>query len=313
MLFEFSRAHEDLRKIRSWMEMYEVRTDASRFARYEKTLKLLSDFSDEVVGSEKDNEFRETLHEYFELAYIYEAFKSSSPAGLGGLLKKIVSGSASVSSENPQKSAARDFAFEASVGARIGISGIIICFCTSGDVYFEFEGLPIYVQCKRLGSESQSGKRIAHALSQLEIDWKLYNESHVSRPYGIIAVDITKLINPKLESQLVIDPTTDKNIMNGIVDDYIKSNLQEYIFSAALKSENRLLGVLVKYSSISYLQKAKMYNCVQSYTLIDAATKGSVGKAAMDNLCAYLNIYSNPRSLILDFSKTRKDEKEHQA
>jgi hypothetical protein len=302
MLLEFSSAHQKLEDIRKWFGKYDIHTAASRISKYEYALKQLSSLSDEKTFRRKEAEYREAMHEYFELSYIYEAFKDSSPPGLVPILRKITKGVARAGEESPKNSLARNIAFEASVGARIGITGIQVYFDRSGDVYFEFESIPIYIQCKRLYSVSKIETRINEAFSQLVRDWNMHECANKQRAYGIIAIDITKLINPKMESQIAIDHHFDKRQIIGIVDTYIKSNLREYIFSRKFKSENRLMGVIIRYSSVSYLQKTQMLNCEQDYTFLNLSKNGSVGKVLMDNLGTLLNLHSHPENMELKFT-----------
>ena len=303
MLLEFSTAYEKLKDILEWLEQHDIRTHESRISKYENSLRELRSLSDESDFRIKEREYREAMHEYFELSYIYEAFKYSSPAGFASILRKITKGGARIGEESHKNSLAKNFAFEASVGARIGISGIRVYFDTSGDVYFEFEGIPIYIQCKRLSSVSKIETRINQAFSQLVNDWSIHEANNKQRAYGIIAIDITKLINPQMESQIAIDHHFDKGQIVGIVDSYIRSNLREYIFSRELKLENRLMGVILRYSSVSYLQKTQMLNCEQDYTFLNLSKNGSVSKVVMDNLSTLLNLHSHPENMELKFTE----------
>jgi hypothetical protein len=95
--------------------------------------------------------------------------------------------------EDSHSNLGRNTMFEIVIAGRAAFAGLKPRLGSEPDVFFEFNGRRILVQCKRVLSERAIPKRIGEAAGQLARD--LNNSCHPT-DCGLVAVSISKLFNP---------------------------------------------------------------------------------------------------------------------
>ena len=87
----------------------------------------------------------------------------------------------------------RNYLFELVMASTLKAAGFEVRLDGDEDVYFETSGVPCFMECKRVFSQRKLGERIGKAANQIRERCK---NAQDSRARGIVAVDVSRLINP---------------------------------------------------------------------------------------------------------------------
>jgi len=132
--------------------------------------------------------------EAMEFLGIFEAFKDDPPPRLLRRLKDALSGPADLAAESTESNQARNIMFELNLAARLRIRGLPVELPRENpDILTEFEGVPIYIQCKRPFKEGTIPARIEDAASQLKRD---LDQAGDPKARGVIAISVSRACNP---------------------------------------------------------------------------------------------------------------------
>jgi hypothetical protein len=137
--------------------------------------------------------FLNDFHESNELLEACAEFPDLSVPGLRDRLKRVLSGTGALKQETPETGAPRNFLFELVMASTLKRAGYHVHLDRIEDVYFEISGVPCFMECKRVHSQRKLGERIGLAAEQIRMRC---DSSPDSRARGIVAVDISKLLNP---------------------------------------------------------------------------------------------------------------------
>jgi hypothetical protein len=133
------------------------------------------------------------FHESNELLEACAEFPYLSVPGLRDRLERVLSGTGALKQETPETGAPRNFLFELVMASTLKRAGYYVHLDRIEDVYFEISGIPCFMECKRVHSQRKLGERIGLAADQIRMRC---DSSQDSRARGIVAVDISKLLNP---------------------------------------------------------------------------------------------------------------------
>ena len=278
MEVQFKKLAEEAHKLCSWLESHGLNVSPTRVARYTEYLdNITSNLENDTPENinEKIDEYLHALFEHAELSVIYQAFKNESPEGIEGLLHKIVSGPFSYLQESQKNTGPRNFAFEASLGARMALANIPVSFNYNGDVFSEVRGIPLFFQCKRLVSLKQVRSRISKASKQLRKDYSAH-KSKIS--YGFIALDITKLVNPGAVTMLA-DSAQEVEAQNS---EFRQAFIDEYVQDLKVSHHKRTIGIVVRSAYLCFNKQAGSYSFNQGYTIAELAGITSAQKIVFD-------------------------------
>jgi hypothetical protein len=138
--------------------------------------------------------FLNDFHESNEILEVCNEFPDLKTPGLRHRLKKVLLGTEELSQETPDTGAARNFLFELVMAATLKRARFQVRLDQMEDVSFEVaDGIPCFAECKRVHSQGKLGDRIRQAAAQIR---RRCDESSNPRACGIVAVDISKLLNP---------------------------------------------------------------------------------------------------------------------
>lgn len=137
--------------------------------------------------------FLNDFHESNEILEACGAFADLSVPGLRDRLKKVLSGVRALEQERADTANPRNYLFELVMASTLKRAGFQVHLDRIEDVYFEICGVPCFMECKRVLSERKLGERIGHAAAQVRTRC---DDSQDSRASGIVAVDVSKLLNP---------------------------------------------------------------------------------------------------------------------
>lgn len=293
MNLEFQELAEESELICEWLESFGLSISPTRIARYRERLTQIVENLDRDTPENINADltpYLQALFEYGELSVIYQAFVENSPDGLSTLLKKLVSGPFSFIEESANSSSARNFAFEASLGARISMANLPVSFRYTGDVFSEVTGTPLYFQCKRLSSIKQVRSRISYALKQLTVDISGHKGS---KAQGFVALDITKLNNPDGVT-MIADTTAEVESQNR---EFRNAFVHDYIEDIKVRLPKNLIGILVRSAYLCFDKENQAYTFDQGYTVAHMSHNSDAQRTISDTFVAALMRNVSPRGL----------------
>jgi len=137
--------------------------------------------------------FLNDLHETNEILKDCDEFPDLSAPGLRDRLQVAIKGNVELEKETPEKGHSRNFLFELVMAGILKRAGFEVHVDRIEDVYFELSHRPIFLECKRMHSEGKLSQRIGGAARQIG---KRCDDSGKSHARGIIALDVSKILNP---------------------------------------------------------------------------------------------------------------------
>ncbi|MGD0820980.1 MAG: hypothetical protein ABSA71_09565 [Desulfomonilia bacterium] len=182
------------------------------------------------------------LSEAMELMRIHRGLSDLYSSDLKDKIKFILSGKegrSSASNFDPS----RDIAFELLLASRCRRAGLRIDIGDKADLVVYYNGIEIFLECKRLKSFDKVNKRIKEALKQLHSRYKTAQSPASAR--GLLALSITDLINP--EHGLIIGSTVQEIglLLDRHVDSFIFKNKNVWQNT----SDQRSIGAFIEFST----------------------------------------------------------------
>ncbi|KAB8046215.1 hypothetical protein GCN78_25635 [Janthinobacterium rivuli] len=182
----------------SWLESLGIQYHNTRVHKYKS---LLTDLA--ISEVRKDYSFFEekyglvnginAAHEAMELIRIYEGLRYEKDPKFIERLTKILQGHELFPLD---KSSGRDFSLELGIAASFVAQGNQIDFSHVADLSLVFDGTPMFVECKRLKSESKIKANIKDGLKQLTKRYETLENPSKAR--GILVLSIGAVVNPNL-------------------------------------------------------------------------------------------------------------------
>ncbi len=139
-------------------------------------------------------------------------------------MRLVASGPQSYTDENTSSgNAARNTAFELAIAARIVGQGLALDMSVASDVAVRFATRTVVVECKRPQSEDALERNVDDARRQLR---KRYRSANRPGYVGIIAVDLTKILNPNNDLLRGFPQAEIGEILGGSLADYSRAHEQ---------------------------------------------------------------------------------------
>ncbi len=139
------------------------------------------------------------------------------------VLMKEIKGPPDACLEDDKSNQGRNAMFELWVAGRVAFAGLEPRLGGEPDESFEFENRRMLVPCKRVLSESAVAKRIGEAALQLDRDLAL---SADPKDCGVIAISISRLINPRNKMLTVATDTDLQSALSREIDKVIERHAQ---------------------------------------------------------------------------------------
>jgi hypothetical protein len=252
---------KDADEAMTWLQGHGFDIGVTRFNKYKNDFKLLADsfksgtVHENITRSGKFPDIVNASFELHEMIAIWKGLKNITDPNLPERLQKFIAGPFAATQERVEKSSntPRDIGFELLMGASFASAGFAVDFDPDGDLSYSYNGSPNFVECKRPSSEKKVLKNISKAFSQLE---GRYKRSGGADARGIVAISITKFLNP--EQRLLVVKTKEelRDKIDGVVERFIRANehhwqsgfgektlgvLASFQASAVVEGENHLL------------------------------------------------------------------------
>jgi hypothetical protein len=215
-------------KALQWLKSLGIDYSLSRFAKYEKDIEKLENFTS--VEKIKNSDDKAVLDSYDSALEAHDLIMIHK--GLGGIkedeltrkLKWFVGGPVHASNEKSdgRSHVARNTGIELLVTSNFVLGGFKVNFQTDADVVVIDKDNHFQVECKRSSKESTLKSNLDKAYSQLKRRYAEYEESCLSR--GFVVLSIGKIVNPENKVLGVKDGSEILGIMDQIVRDFLNNN-----------------------------------------------------------------------------------------
>jgi hypothetical protein len=203
---------ENLDAVARWLESVGFAISPTRVGVYRRHLALLANAPDagsigHAIAKEGVSAIVDSLFESNELCLIHRALEPIADPEVKARLASFIKGPIAYRDEKASASSnrARNIGFELRLGAHLLNAGLPVEFHPEGDLRFPYRNYEFFVECKRPQVGHQVNSRVKDALKQLSERYRGAVNPESAR--GIVAVSITKVVNPFGESHRT--PTQD--------------------------------------------------------------------------------------------------------
>jgi hypothetical protein len=175
------------------------------------------------------------------------------------LLERSLDGPADPFLEDPKSTAGRNAMFEIWFAGRVALAGLTPILGGEPDVFCEFAGRRMFIQCKRVFSENGIAKRIREAEKQLRRD---LDASANPKDCGLIAVSTTRVVNAGDRIFTVGSESDLRPALNREMDRIIEGNgrtLREV-------HDPRVVGMFLQMATPAFVEETALFTVAQSIT-----------------------------------------------
>jgi hypothetical protein len=201
-IFTYQQLLTDLEAALEWLRNVGIRYEATRFARYRKSLRKVVHAIE--AGEQPDPQSLIVAgYESEDLVQIHQCLSANVHERLRDKLERFVSGPASYVDENPDTSsnAARNFGLELMVSARLTAARMALNFHTAADAAAIVDGRVVMFECKRPHTLDSVEGNFGDAAKQLRA---IYDAERVDC-CGAVVLDITNALNKEFKIPLFRD------------------------------------------------------------------------------------------------------------
>jgi hypothetical protein len=236
----------------AWMAEIGVRLGSGRTKRYKKILEYWSNNYRNASIEEGQNVFPDFVGSLYELGAfleIYQSLRGSKENDLSQVISKLnkaVKGPVYSSEESPQSTTARNRLFEVLVTAKCHKpeSGLVANLLSDTDAGFSFLQKKLWIECKRVASVRKLESNVRDACNQVN---KSLKRKTGTGHRGIVALEISKLINPGDDLYVAPDEPTLLRAIDKLMNRFIESHF--LIWERIYKEKGRkILGTMLRFS-----------------------------------------------------------------
>jgi hypothetical protein len=190
--------------------LHNIVGSVGRFRTYQATFsrvfhRVLENRRESIPDDISPADYVETRFEANALISIWRQFQSDKSPLLTEKLKIVVRGAPLTSSEG-EKTEPRDILFELETAALFKSWGLPVQLGHSADLSFEFKGVPVLCECKRVQTPKAFGRNLQVAGSQLRDALK--EPAWPQNALGMIAIDVSRIVHQDVSGFERYPPTT---------------------------------------------------------------------------------------------------------
>ncbi|HAS7010771.1 TPA: hypothetical protein I7289_07980 [Vibrio parahaemolyticus] len=239
-IHEGKQVEESYSEACEWISSFGVPYQKTRFGAYEKDFEEFLKGGGPKEAKESVIVFMNAHKEANELVRIMNVYKSFDAEDILEPIKKKTSGQRFRNATTKDQS--RDFAFELGVASRFIKAGYTVDLRGVSDLVVDIDGTRLYVECKRMKSFKQLGKRVQEANKQIKTR---LSTDRSSKSRGMVALNVTDIVmeddTPIIFQKIEEYQQASAQTLKGFVMD----NKQ----TLANKKVNKCLGVLTEFTT----------------------------------------------------------------
>ena len=273
----YEESYSDVHKAVEWLARQGFDYSKTRIGFYERTIKELVN-TYQTASREKLNgafpKHAKAIYEIFDLIAIHQGLSRLSDAAVPPLLKKYLGGPETYSDENTTTSSnlGRNTAFQLLVAARLSDANLVPRLEEPSDIGFPFEGYSIFVECKR--PQEKSGIRASIKGARHQLKRRLDSRASPSKA-GMIALDFSKIFNPKLHLLFKETPGELKTWLDAITNSFLAENVSLW----QKPQKTKILGVLTHFSLMAVVVDRDLLTHCRQFALNPMEACGSTLKS----------------------------------
>ncbi|GAW97956.1 MULTISPECIES: hypothetical protein [Colwellia] len=258
----YDKIYQDYSDALEWMKQLGVDLGSGRTFNYHKMIKFWKDNYKTASRDDVKNQFPDfvsSMLEIHDFIAIYKSFKNEQNQHLNEIIEKLkkgVKGPINSSDETPKSTTARNFLFEALFAAKVhrpdfGVKAILNA---ESDTGIQIDKYKIWVECKRISTDAKIESNVRTASNQLD---KIIKKQRGSGHRGIVALEVTRILNPKDELLVSNNDSSLSRSVDKIMDKFILkySSIWQEIYT---EKSNKILGIVICFSFMSTSEERKL-------------------------------------------------------
>lgn len=271
-----------------WINTLGISYEKSRVGEYRRAIRTLLEIYESNDFTNAKKEFPRlvtAVYESNDLITIHKGFSGKYDREINEHLKKYLKGPADYRSEMTSSSSnlSRNIAFELLVSSKLVFAGLKLDFRIKTDIAAYFDNRSVLFECKRPQTIDTLESNIKKAFKQLE---RKYKNPECSRHRGIIAIDVSKLLNPDFKLYVQPNANAIDAGLTHILDKFIQQN--DHLWQ--LSRNKKTIAILFRYALMAINQeKGEMLTYCQQYGLTPINNSGSRNIETAKHLAGVIN------------------------
>lgn len=257
---------DKLAEIDQWLSKMGL-TQHDRIRMHHRNLTELAEATDEgrldqFRSGLRNEKRREILWSFVESVEFVDAMDALHKQGCTpprGVLERALQGPTDAYLEDHRSNLGRNTMFEIAIAGRAALGGLKPRLGSEPDVFFEFRGRRIFVQCKRVLSENAIPKRIGEAANQLRRDLK---NSCNPNDCGLIAISVSRLLNPG-DKILAVAVESDLGMALGHEIDEIIWRYTRFFHQV---KDPKIAAILFQMTTPAFVEELQLFTIANSAT-----------------------------------------------
>ncbi|MDS4039632.1 MAG: hypothetical protein RKP20_00435 [Candidatus Competibacter sp.] len=263
----------------NWFESFGFNVAVTRLRRYKACIdELARHYRDGTLNTapfKRDFASQVTsLFEATEIMRIHRGLASLYSSGLKDKLQAVLSGKDGRPSPS-EFDPGRDTAFELLIASRCQRAGFKVEIGSEADLIIDFNGVELFVECKRLKSGGTVSKRVKSALKQLHRRYKNGRQPLSAR--GIVAFSITDSANP------------DHGLMIGDTPEEVGAKVQRHVDQFIVRhqalwqgvQDKRTIGAFVELSAPTVVESENLFTTCHQVGMNNSCPQGTLDMALL--------------------------------
>ena len=284
---DFTALEQQLDAAIAVIEAHGLKPSRGRIGRYRTAIQQLAKARRNNTWEELNVGFPEavtTLYEIMDLLEICAAPGLADDPKFGDLCKKVLKGPEEYTGEKAAASSneARNYAFQLLIAAKMHRAGIENILEKDADICVRNGVRRCLIEAKRIQSENKLERRCKEARDQLTATLRKFRYKWST---GIVAIDITKLVNENFDLLVKKNEPELMQILAGLMPGFS----QQYSGIWANWDHPRIGGILAHTSIMAVVEdKGLLVHC-REFGLLALDSANNRTRLAMSNLATNLN------------------------
>jgi hypothetical protein len=266
----------DLKKAIDWLKTYGIERNQTRFGGVEKSLALVLEHRRArtehlLLALISPSQYGLAYVDAMELVQVRKALGKWKSSRFVEKLRLACKGPDDPREERKIGANARDILFELSVVAFFRACGIPALVGFGGDGILSFEGERILIESKRMQSSKAVGPAVQKAIKQLR---QRLRQRHPRRGFGLVALDISRVMNPKHNFLLPPPEPAFSQLVEGMISEFALKH-RRHIASV---SDPPMLGTIIFLRVPGFDTRHSRYLSIFKTTIIYCGQPGTVSE-----------------------------------